>query len=83
MKATGYRQCLLERATIDGYERLVTYLPEPWGREGQVVKLKDGETWTDGWRVLSAGSLQDAELVEAREKAVRNLIVYSGLKIST
>ena len=69
MKATGYRQCILHRTDWIGYTSRVSYIPEPFGREGKVLKLKDGETWSDGWKVASAGSLRDADLVEHGERA--------------
>jgi len=64
MKATGYRQCLMVKHQQEAIVSRLSYVPEPFCKEGMILKLKDGDYWSDGWKVISAGSLKDADLVE-------------------
>jgi hypothetical protein len=59
MKKKLYRQCVLKRKTEDGVVIQTSYLPERYAKVGEVLKLKDGGVWTDGWVVESVGELKD------------------------
>ncbi len=54
-KKIEYCQCQLRR----GNSEIVSWIPKQYGKVGQYIKLKNRETkeWTDGWFVVSAGSL--------------------------
>lgn len=60
MHSTRYRQCDLRKKTTTGELRQVSYIPEQYASQGKFLKLKgdDGE-WTDGWKVVSAGELNN------------------------
>ena len=49
---TMYRQCLLQR---DG-SRQTSWIPEKFAILGNVIRLKDGDVWDDGWTVVEVGS---------------------------
>ncbi len=55
MPKIDYRQCELRRGT----NVLVTWLPSNFAKVGEVVKLKDVETWTDGWQVTQVWGTLD------------------------
>lgn len=49
-----YRQCRLRKDYKDGsYTEQVSYIPEPFCKEGRVLKLRDPRTntWDNGWVV--------------------------------
>jgi hypothetical protein len=73
-RPTFYRHCLLRRELGPGRTtETVSYIPEPFGRVGAVLKLRDGSgEWTDGWRVITASGLVRAEVAEAVWKAMRH-----------
>ena len=49
-----YKQCLLVRDNI----QLITWLPDSYAVVGDVVQLKKGQLWVDGWIVIKVwGSL--------------------------
>ncbi len=54
-KKTLYRQCVLKRN--DNTEAQTSYLPEKYAIVGDVLKLKDGDVWSNGWVVEFAGEL--------------------------
>ena len=49
-----------------GKIRTVTWLPSRFAKIGDFVELKNKDgTWTDGWKVISAGSqMKTSSLVE-------------------
>jgi len=68
-KTAYYCQCLLERGHFSGTMSTVSYLPEEFAIQGNVVKLKnDDDIWTDGWIVQKVGDKIDASYVEERER---------------
>jgi hypothetical protein len=51
-----YRQCKLCKVEEHGISIRVSYIPEKYAVIGKTIRLKeDDDTWTDGWRVDSAG----------------------------
>ncbi len=51
----GYRQCKLVKSEGSQTLTRVSWLPEPYGRVGNVLKLRGrGGPWDDGWRVTEA-----------------------------
>ena len=63
-KTKFYRQCVLQK----GNSTQVSHIPVEYAIAGDVLKLRDDAgVWEDGWKVISAGPLQDAEIVEANE----------------
>lgn len=43
-----------------GHLTQVSYIPEKFAVVGKILQLKnDDDTWTDGWRVISAGALNE------------------------
>ena len=56
-----YRQCTLERPTVNGVARLVSWIPEKFARPGRFVKLKKADqSWENGWIVCQASSVSKA-----------------------
>jgi hypothetical protein len=64
-KETFYRQCHLKRH--DGWEQ-TSYIPEPFCVVGKVLKLRENDEWTDGWKVISAGERRSEEWVEIQSR---------------
>ena len=62
-----YKQCRLERR--EGHVRMerTTWLPEAFAVEGGTVRLRDGDTWTDGWTVVSASGTRLPERVAVNQ----------------
>lgn len=48
-----YTQCRLAK---DGRAEYVSWIPTEFAIPGKVVKLKFGQVWEDGWRVIGAGA---------------------------
>jgi len=47
-----YRQCELVRPVENGYEVMVSWIPEEIASISAIVRLKDGKgEWTKGWSV--------------------------------
>jgi hypothetical protein len=49
---------------------MTTWLPEKFALDGRIVKVKDANgEWSDGWRVVSAGSIRiDEKQAMARSR---------------
>lgn len=62
--AMTYRQCELTQAIAGGHRRHVAWLPSDDVRIGRIIRIDD----IDGtWRIDSAGTPRDAEIVLAYE----------------
>ncbi len=58
-----YRQCRLVKKIRDGEMIQTSYIPAEFARAGRVVKIREGDTWDDGWQVrIVGGSLTEDEL---------------------
>ena len=67
-----YRQCYLQRKEGQALLSRTTWLPEPYARLDQVLKLKDHGAWTDGWKVMSvSATILDEDGVRKAETAYR------------
>ena len=75
-KDLHYRQCHLEKGMAGGKLCQTSWLPEPFARVGQVVRLRDEANWVDGWLVTTVSEVRFAEsmLPDAHEaiKSHRN-----------
>jgi hypothetical protein len=68
-KELFYRQCRLQKRVGDTTYEQVSFLPEPFGVVGKVLKLPDGDRgWDGGWVVVSAGERQPGTHVEAHAR---------------
>lgn len=65
----SYCQCLLQKKVPDGTVTQLSYIPEPFCKEGKVLKLKENDIWDDGWVVLSVGSKVTYEEANTRSRA--------------
>jgi hypothetical protein len=65
-KQLYYRQCLLVKKVPDGVMQQVSWIPEPYCKEGKVLKLREegSDVWTDGWVVKSPSEPREAEKIE-------------------
>ena len=59
MSKTKYKQCGMDRIVDGKVFHVVSYIPAKFGVVGRVLKLKDGDVWTDGWVVKTAGKTVD------------------------
>jgi hypothetical protein len=67
-----YRQCHLQRREGQALLSRTTWLPEPYARQDQILKLKDNGAWTDGWKVMSvSATVLDDDGVRKAETAYR------------
>jgi len=58
-KEVMYRQCRLEKKTQTGVSEQVSWIPSRYAVVGRILELKEGESWDNGWQVISAGAEQD------------------------
>jgi len=49
-----------------------SFLPARFAVKGKTVKLKENDTWDDGWKVLSVGSAMTYDALMENEKRVRS-----------
>lgn len=72
-KVEFYCQCVLRKFNGKTTRELVSYIPEQFAIQDNLIKLKndDGE-WVDGWRVETVGAKVDANYVEAHERDYRS-----------
>jgi hypothetical protein len=58
-----YRQCRLVKQMRNGEMIQTSYIPAEFARRGRVVKLRNEDTWDDGWEVRVVGdALTEDEL---------------------
>ena len=64
-----FKQCELSRPSDGGTAVTVGWIPAKFAVVGRIVRLKDPEfgTWSEGWRVTSAGSATLAGQVLERQ----------------
>lgn len=55
MKTTHYRQCLLRRSNSEH----TAWIPEKFAVPGQILKIKEGVSWIDGYVVEFVGATTD------------------------
>jgi hypothetical protein len=68
-KELFYRQCRLQKRVGDTTSEQVSFIPEPYGVVGKILKLRDGDgVWDDGWVVVAAGERQPAAHVESHAR---------------
>lgn len=58
-----YRQCRLRQQRPGGHTEQVSYIPEKFAQVGNILKLKEGDVWEDGWKVISASERVPENLV--------------------
>ena len=49
---TFYKQCKLQRKT----SFVTTWVPKKFAILGKFLKIKEGDVWEDGWKVISVGT---------------------------
>ena len=66
MSRESYRQCRLTRKTPYGLETRVTWVPVEFSVPGDVIKLRVGGEWSDGWVVMDGplGPVMDKESID-------------------
>lgn len=58
-----YRQCRLVKQIRDGEMIQTSYIPAEFAKHGRIVKIREGDTWDDGWQVrIVGGALTEEEL---------------------
>ncbi len=63
-KHSTHTQCELQKGT----SRQTSWIPTGKAVVGKVIKLQDDGVWSDGWQVLSAGSVMDSDLCMERQR---------------
>lgn len=51
LTAMYYRQCILRKYTTTGYMEQTSWIPEPYCKIGNILKLDNN----NGWKVITAG----------------------------
>lgn len=64
MHEQHHAQCLLRR----GQAHQVAFIPESFAKTGKTLKLKEGESWVDGWRVISVFSRMSSVALAERSR---------------
>jgi hypothetical protein len=60
-----YRQCRLVKKIRNGESIQTSYIPAEFATLGRVVKIREGDTWDNGWEVrIVGGSLTEEQLTE-------------------
>ena len=67
-----YRQCSLEKKTPEGTLNQVSWIPEEFAKKGKFIKLKEGEEWQDGWKVINVGGRKEEKEVRERSRDHKN-----------
>jgi hypothetical protein len=49
-------------------EFLTTWIPEVFAEVGKVLKLKENDRWSDGWKVMKVYSRRESTEVSERSK---------------
>lgn len=73
-----YRQCSLRRAISTGFTVIVTYIPSKFANVGSYVKIKEGDRWTNGWLVESAGSPIEEEMLPDSHSDIKGHRIMTG-----
>lgn len=65
---TTMTQCRLERPEGHSTAVQIAWIDSEFAKRGKIVKIKTGDEWDDGWKVVKVGSTQDAKIVADRER---------------
>ena len=62
------------KRTLTGTITQTSYIPDRFAHVNNVVKLKDGDTWIDGWKITHVGDrlLENAPDVNKRIRGHRH-----------
>lgn len=60
-----YKQCRLQKANTTQ----VAWIPSEFAKIGWVLQIKENDTWTDGWKVLSTSEAVEDKAVEHNSRA--------------
>lgn len=60
---TFYKHCVLERKVDSGHLQQQVWIPEKYAVVGLGLKLKEGDKWQDGWKVLQVGGRADEQWI--------------------
>lgn len=60
-----YRQCLLVKTEKDSTSSLVTWIPNKFAILGKILKLREDDSWDDGWVVNEIfDSVNEKDLID-------------------
>ena len=62
------RQCTLQRELGCIILETTSWIPEEFAHIDNYVKLKDGDDWVDGWKVVLIGNRKQAVEVHERSR---------------
>lgn len=76
----NYRQCRLQKKIPNGVREQVSFIPEPFCREGKILKLRDEDgNWENGWKVIFASENSHTEEETQFQQAAGR--AYNGNKM--
>jgi hypothetical protein len=75
MHEQHHAQCLLRR----GQAHQVAFVPESFARSGKTLKLKEGDSWVDGWLVVSVFSRMSSSALTERSRDYLRQRRYSDI----
>lgn len=58
---TFYRQCNLVKFEGESTYNQTSWIPEKFAVKGKTLKLKSGQVWDDGWKVMFVSDTRMAE----------------------
>lgn len=62
------RQCTLYRHIGGVSIETVSWIPEEFAVKNNIIKLKDGEKWEDGWKIVFVGARKESVEVHERSR---------------
>lgn len=72
-KTIFYRQCHLVKPMEVGELRQMSWIPEQYAVLGKVLKLRQEETWVDGWVVATVSSTRlEEKLLPDSHKEIKS-----------
>lgn len=64
-----YVQCRLNKPSPEGGTSYRTaWIPEKFAQEGRILKLKIGEDWSDGWKVIDTWGRKSSKEMSERSR---------------
>jgi len=63
-----FNQCRLRKEN----SIVVSWIPSTFAKVGKIVGLKEGDTWNEGWKVLSVGGAMTEQRLKEQEHRIRS-----------
>ena len=64
--STHYKQCTLRQLKSNWVR--TSWIPEQFAVEGRILEIKEGEEWTDGWKVVDVFTRASEDYVREHER---------------